>query len=231
MRGGKVTLNCQQIGYPCSVFHLFSEDYYCSSKVVMIIHSAKYTGSFPKWQDCPKDNRPEFAFAGRSNVGKSSLINMLLQRKQLAKVSHTPGKTQLLNYFSVNDEWYLVDLPGYGYAKVSKTQRKNWEKMISQFLMRRENLQCVFALVDSRIPPQQVDIEFINSLGERQVPYVIVYTKSEKMDNKRKKNITDFETELLKTWEELPQRFITSSKLKKGREQILSLIEAVTEAF
>ena len=206
---------------------MLTEDYYCNSKLVMIIHSAKYTGSFPKWQDCPKDNRPEYAFAGRSNVGKSSLLNLLLQRKKLAKVSHTPGKTQLLNYFSVNDDWYLVDLPGYGYAKVSKSKRKTWEKMIRNFLLHRENLMCVFVLIDTRIPTQPVDIEFVNMLGQGQIPYVIVFTKADKMDNKRKKNIADFEKELLKTWEDLPQRFITSSKIKTGRDEILCLIEEV----
>ncbi len=205
--------------------------YFWRAKVAMIIHSAKYTGSYAKCKDCPSETLPEYAFAGRSNVGKSSLINMLLERKKLAKVSHTPGKTQTLNYFLVNEEWNLVDLPGYGYAKVSKTMRKNWDKMIGQYLVMRKNLMCLFVLIDSRIPPQKVDLEFINSLGERHVPFVLVFTKADKMDNARKKNLDDFRKQMGQTWETLPQQFITSSKNRTGGKEIFEMIDQVNQNY
>jgi len=189
-----------------------------------------FIGSFPNEQSCPSTGKPEFAFIGRSNVGKSSLINMLTDRKNLARVSNTPGKTQLLNYYLVNDEWYLVDLPGYGYAKISKKKRQEWEKMISSYLQRRPALQCAFVLIDANIPPQKIDVEFVNWLGEMQIPFAIIYTK---VDRLRKSdiepNIQAVQTELLKYWNELPQQFITSSSKTMGREDVLDFIDQINE--
>lgn len=196
----------------------------------MNIISANFIGSFVKLSQCPAPTLPEYAFIGRSNVGKSSLINMLTGRKALAKVSVTPGKTQTINHFLINNQWYLVDLPGYGYAKVSKTQRKAWEQFIQNYLVKRDNLQCVFLLIDSRIPPQQSDLEFANWLGERLIPFVIVFTK---IDDKKftPKNIEVFKTAMLQTWETLPQMLMTSAEKKKGKEEMLNFIEAINAKF
>ncbi|QQS28528.1 MAG: YihA family ribosome biogenesis GTP-binding protein [Sphingobacteriales bacterium] len=196
----------------------------------MNIISANFIGSFVKLSQCPAPTLPEYAFIGRSNVGKSSLINMLTGRKALAKVSVTPGKTQTINHFLINNQWYLVDLPGYGYAKVSKTQRKAWEQFIQNYLVKRDNLQCVFLLIDSRIPPQQSDLEFANWLGERLIPFVIVFTK---IDDKKftPKNIEVFKTAMLQTWETLPQMLMTSAEKKKGKEEMLDFIEAINAKF
>jgi len=191
-----------------------------------------FTGSFPTYRICPNDNKPEFAFIGRSNVGKSSLINMLTSRKSLARVSKQPGKTQHLNFYLINKEWYLVDLPGYGYAKTSKKLRREFEVMINQYLERRMTLQCTFVLIDIRIPPQTIDMDFINWLGANQIPFSIVFTKADK--NKEKVNqekIELFKTEMLKTWEALPQFFVTSSVSSEGKEELLDYIQSVKQQF
>ncbi len=198
------------------------------------IKYAEFVGSFPSINQCPKPQFPEYAFIGRSNVGKSSLINMLTGKKGLAKVSNTPGKTQTLNYFQINGKWNLVDLPGYGYAKISKTKRAAWEKMIAGFLQNRTNLMCAFVLLDAYIPPQSIDMEFINWLGEIHIPFVIVYTKVDRIrggQEGRDKNIKAIQNELLKYWNDLPQQFISSSNNKTGQEEILNFIEGLNEQF
>jgi len=168
---------------------------------------------------------PEYAFIGRSNVGKSSLINMLCMNGNLAKTSATPGKTRLINHYRVNGSWYLVDLPGYGYARVSKNMRRDFEKILFNYLCKRENLYCVFVLIDSRIPPQVIDMEFINRLGELQIPIAIVFTKTDKTTQKQlNDNTKAFMNEMLKNWEELPSCFFTSSTTRRGREEILEFI-------
>ncbi len=198
----------------------------------MEIKEAEHIGSFPSEKLSPKDSKPEYAFIGRSNVGKSSLINMLCNRKDLAKVSNTPGKTQLLNFYLIDKSWYIVDLPGYGYAKISKKMRAEWEKMIADYLTSRKNLGCAFVLIDANIPPQQIDIEFINWLGKMEVPFVIVFTKTDRLKTGEKsRNIKAFNDEMLKYWNELPQQFITSSAKNIGSDAILKLINEVNEAF
>ncbi len=188
----------------------------------MKISEVEFIKSSSKLKECPDTELDEFAFIGRSNVGKSSLINMLLNRNKLAKVSGVPGKTQLINHFIIDNKWYLVDLPGYGWAKASKTKKEQWSKMIQNYLLYRKNLSSVFILVDSRLKPQQIDIDFINWLGNNKLPLSIVFTK---IDKKSKidinKVINLFRTELLKTWENLPRFFLTSSKNKFGRDEIL----------
>ena len=182
----------------------------------MEVNNVEFVASYPRVNECPKDGKPEFAFIGRSNVGKSSLINMLT-RKGLAKVSATPGKTRLLNYFLVNHNWYLVDLPGYGYARVSKAQQKMLAGMITSYFQTREELMCAFVLIDSNIPPTKIDIDFINGLGELGVPFAIAFTKTDRIGKPTlDKNIALFMDELSKTWESLPPHFITSSERKTG---------------
>jgi len=172
---------------------------------------------------------PEYAFIGRSNVGKSSLINMLCLNGNLAKTSSTPGKTRLINHYSINESWYLVDLPGYGYAKVSKNMRKDFEKILFNYLSKRENLYCVFVLIDSRIPPQANDMEFINRLGELQIPFAIIFTKTDKTTRKQLiDNTTAFTNKMLQTWDELPKCFYSSSVTKKGRDEILEFISTIS---
>ncbi len=198
----------------------------------LIIKQAEFFTSVANPDKLPDTNYPEFAFIGRSNVGKSSLINMLLQRKNLARTSSTPGKTQLINYFLVNKNWFLVDLPGYGYAKVSKKQRTEFSRLINGYLLsQRKNLLTVFVLVDSRLKPQKSDLEMITRLGMHQVPLAIVFTKTDKPKQKDlAKNINLFKNELLKDWEELPPIFQTSAFKKKGREKLLAYIETtITE--
>lgn len=190
----------------------------------MIIKTAEYTTSYVDWKKCPETNWPEYAFIGRSNVGKSSLINMITQRKFLAKVSNTPGKTQCINFFDINEEWHLVDLPGYGYAKTSRSNRHKWMKMIKDYMENRNSLLYVFQLIDSRIPPQDIDIQFINWMGEKGIPFILVFTKNDH-PKKNKGNRQAFEKELLKTWETLPKKFITSSAKNQGGEEILRFIE------
>ena len=196
----------------------------------MIIHTAEFTCSYVDWKKCPKEHVPEYAFIGRSNVGKSSLINTLTERKGLAKISNTPGKTQCINFFSINKEWNLVDLPGYGYAKTSKKNRELWMKFTKDYLRRREQLQNVFVLIDGRIDPQNVDLDFIQWLGENGIPFSLVFTKNDK-PKKTFKNIENFKETLLETWEELPVNFITSSVTNVGREDILAYIDQVNEAI
>lgn len=181
---------------------------------------------------CPPSKLPEFAFIGRSNVGKSTLINLLTNRNKLAKVSSTPGKTQLLNFFLINEQWHLVDLPGYGYAKTSQTNRASWGTMIRKYLTGRPNVQCIFVLIDSRLPPQKVDLEFINWLGQEGLPWVLVFTKADKSSNKEvQHNVSVFKKKLLETWEEIPQQFITSSVTRTGHEEILDFIGEVVASY
>ncbi len=198
----------------------------------MEIKYVNFVGSFEIESQCPQEMLPEYAFIGRSNVGKSSLINMLANHKGLAKVSNTPGKTQMINYFMVDDSWHIVDLPGYGYAKISKKMRKKWESMIERFLITRPQLQCIFVLLDSRHPLQEIDMEFINWMGEMRIPFVIVYTKIDKL---RGKTIDDqvkaIQNELLKSWNELPDQFITSAVKKDGRQEILDFIGDLNNKF
>jgi GTP-binding protein len=192
----------------------------------MIIKDAHFVSSNSKFDLLPKDNMPEYAFIGRSNVGKSSLINALVQRKGLAKTSATPGKTIAINHFMVNNSWYLVDLPGYGYAQRSKKSREEWRVMLANYIKRRRNLVCTFVLVDSRIEPQNSDIGFMEWLGENQVPFCIVFTKVDKISKSElDKNIEVYKNRLLEDWEELPQFFITSSETKQGRDEVLDYIE------
>ncbi len=194
----------------------------------MEITRADFVASYPKETLCPKDGLPEFAFIGRSNVGKSSLINMLTGRKGLAKVSGTPGKTRLLNYFLINQVWYLVDLPGYGYARVSKKEQQNLAVMISGYLLNRPTLQLAFVLIDSNIPPTRNDLEFINGLGSQGVPFALVFTKSDRIGKGNlEKNVQAFLGELSKTWENLPPYFITSSEYRTGRQELLDYIETI----
>jgi GTP-binding protein len=192
----------------------------------MVIRSAEFIISNTDYLKCPDPKRPEFAFIGRSNVGKSSLINMLVQRKQLAKVSGTPGKTQTINHFLINEEWYLVDLPGYGYAKLSKEDRWNFGQMIENYLQNRENLFCTFVLIDSRLQAQKIDLDFINWMGKMNLPLALVLTKTDKLKQSELGKLKNaFETELLKSWEELPPLFITSAEKKSGRDKVLGFID------
>ncbi|MCL2561766.1 MAG: ribosome biogenesis GTP-binding protein YihA/YsxC [Rikenellaceae bacterium] len=192
--------------------------------------SAVFKCSSAKLAQIPRDGLPEFAFIGRSNVGKSSLINMLTARPKLAKVSGTPGKTRLINHFLVDDRWYLVDLPGYGYAKVSKSAKAGFEKLITDYVTRAENLCFLFVLVDSRHEPQAIDLEFISMLGERGVPFGIVFTKCDKQSAAQTTaNVVRYRRKLLETWAELPLMFISSSAKKEGRDAILEFIERLLE--
>ena len=198
---------------------------------LMIIKSAQFVISNTDIKLCPKDGKPEYAFIGRSNVGKSSLINMITERNKLAKTSGRPGKTQLINHFIINDEWYLVDLPGYGYAKASKTSRAKWEKFISEYLTQREELLNVFVLLDCRLEPQQIDLEFMNWCGEKAIPFSMVFTKIDKVSSTvLQKNLAKYKKEMLKYWDELPPVFTTSAESKFGREKILNYIERINEA-
>lgn len=198
----------------------------------MEIKQADYIGSYVRLDKCPTDEKPEYAFIGRSNVGKSSLINSLVNRKELAKVSKKPGKTQTLNYFLVNEDWYLVDLPGYGYAKVSQSQRASWLKMIEYYLLKRKVLQCAFVLIDSNIPLQQIDLQFMNWLGEKQVPFAIVYTKCDRVSMAvLEKNLKGIRTELSKHWTQLPTQFRTSAVKGDGRTEILNFIDDINRQY
>ena len=196
----------------------------------MVIRTAKFVASYPRVEKAPISNKPEYAFIGRSNVGKSSLINMLTCTKALAKVSQTPGKTQLINHFLINEEWNLVDLPGYGYAKVSKSDRKAFSDIITNYILKRENLYLLFVLIDSRLEPQQIDIDFVNWLGEHQIPFALVFTKTDKVSSGAlQANMDAFSAEMLNTWEELPQMFTSSAVIRTGREEILRYIEEINK--
>ncbi|MDB9895413.1 ribosome biogenesis GTP-binding protein YihA/YsxC [Flavobacteriales bacterium] len=191
----------------------------------MKIKKAEFVISNTDYRLCPKENLPEYAFIGRSNVGKSSLINALVNNKKLAKTSSTPGKTQLINHFIINDQWFLVDLPGYGYAKTSKTQRALFHEMISNYLLNRSSLVALFVLIDSRHKLQNIDNEFMIFLAESQIPFVIVFTKTDKLGkNILKKNTDNFRKEMLKSWEEIPKIFLTSSETKEGVMEITKYI-------
>ncbi len=195
-----------------------------ANKVPEII-SADFLISSPDVASCPEGKLPEYAFIGRSNVGKSSLINMLLGSKKLAKTSQTPGKTRLINHFVVNEEWYIVDLPGYGYAKISRSERNKWKGMINNYLSRRENLVCTFILVDSRHEPQKPDLEIMGWMSTMQLPFVIAFTKADKLSKPRlEEAITAYKKELLNSWEELPISFITSAINAGGKDNILAFI-------
>ncbi len=196
----------------------------------MIIRTAEFIISNSDYSMCPQDNKPEYAFIGRSNVGKSSLINMLTDRKGLAKTSSTPGKTMLINHFLINDEWYLVDLPGYGYARRGKEGREKIRQIIEDYILEREQLTNLFVLIDSRHEPQKIDIEFMEWLGEFGVPFAIVFTKSDKQGPLRlQQNIEAYKNTLLETWEELPPIFVTSSEKKKGGEEVLDYIDSINK--
>ena len=191
----------------------------------MEIKTATFVISNTDISKCPSPDKPEYAFIGRSNVGKSSLINMLTNNKKLAKTSGRPGKTQLINHFLINDEWYLVDLPGYGYAKTSKAKRFEFTKFIEKYLKERENLMNTFVLIDSRLEPQKNDVEFLNWMGHNQLPFSIVFTKIDKLSSTElQKNLAKYKKELLKYWEEIPPTFSTSSTSKFGREKLLNYI-------
>lgn len=196
----------------------------------MKIKSAEFVMSNSNVINAPKDRIPEYAFIGRSNVGKSSLINMLMERKDLAKISGKPGKTQLINHFKINDEWFLVDLPGYGYASVSKKKRVIFQYFIENYFKEREQLVCTFVLIDSRHDPQKIDLDFMQFLGENQIPFCIVFTKADKLgSSKLNKQITSYKKKLLLHWETLPTSFLTSSASRLGREEFLTFLDGVNE--
>lgn len=198
----------------------------------MKIKEAVFVISNEDHKKCPSDGRPEYAFIGRSNVGKSSLINMLTEKKGLAKTSGKPGKTQLINHFLINDEWYIVDLPGYGYAKASKTARYKWEKFIAEYLTQRESLVNLFVLIDCRLEPQKIDLEFMNWCGEKGIPFSMVFTKIDKLSSSAlQKNLAKYKKEMLKYWEALPPLFTTSSESAFGKEKILNYIETINSQF
>lgn len=198
----------------------------------MQIKSAQFVVSNTDIAKCPAPVKPEYAFIGRSNVGKSSLINMLVDRKDMAKTSGKPGKTQLINHFLINDNWFLVDLPGYGYAKVSKDKREIFQKFIADYILERKNLMCLMVLIDSRLVPQKIDLEFMDWCGEHDVPFVMVFTKIDKLSKKQfKDNIDHYKEEMGKHWDQLPDCFYTSAEKKEGRETLLKFISATNEAF
>ena len=192
----------------------------------MKIKTAVFVKSSSQQEQCPKTHLPEYAFIGRSNVGKSSLINALTGFGNLAKISSKPGKTQVINHFLINDTWYLVDLPGYGYAKVAQTERQKWALMIDGYLLNRENLRCTFVLVDSRIEPQKIDLEFMEKLGANGLPFCIVFTKTDKLTaHQLQRQLENYRLKLLETWQESPMIFVTSSVAKSGQKELLANIE------
>lgn len=194
----------------------------------MKIKSAEFVISNSKVEKCPDSRLPEYAFIGRSNVGKSSLINMLTERKSLAKTSAKPGKTQLINHFLINKDWHLVDLPGYGYARVSKSTKKTFQKFITAYFDKRKQMICAFVLIDSRHQPQKIDLEFMQWLGEHQIPFCIIFTKADKLKPKAlEKNINEYQQEMLQYWEEMPEFFVSSATSGMGKEEILGYIEAI----
>jgi GTP-binding protein len=200
--------------------------------MIMEIKTAEFVISNTDVKKCPGDGRPEYAFIGRSNVGKSSLINTLTNRKSLALTSSTPGKTQLINHFLINNEWYLVDLPGYGFAQRGKAGRESIRKIIDRYILYRDTLTCLFLLIDCRHEPRQIDLEFIEFLGENGIPFCIVFTKTDKISkSKLTQNTTDYKSKLLETWEELPPVFFTSSLKKEGKEDILDYIDRINQGL
>lgn len=198
----------------------------------MLISTTQFIKSSKVVDECPQSSLPEYAFIGRSNVGKSSLINMLCCKKGLAKTSGTPGKTQLINHFLINESWYIADLPGYGFAKISKETKASWEKMIMNYLINRTNLLTTFVLIDSRLKPQAIDLEFTNWMGAKQLPFTIVFTKSDKLkEYELIRNVEGFKSIMLESWDELPAMFISSAETKKGKEEILNFIEQTIPLF
>ena len=198
----------------------------------MHIKSADFVISNSEVAKCPKDMLPEYAFIGRSNVGKSSLINMLTNRKSLAKISGRPGKTQLINHFIINKNWFLVDLPGYGYARVSKSTKKVFQKYITDYFLKRKQLVCAFVLVDCRHEPQPIDLEFMEWLGTNMIPFNIIFTKADKLKpNALERNIEHYKNILLETWEEMPQYFITSSSKRIGQKELLTYIDNINKTL
>lgn len=199
----------------------------------MNITSADYLASYSNVKACPPDSKPEYAFIGRSNVGKSSLINALCQRKGLAKTSSQPGKTQTINFFLINNHWHLIDLPGYGYAKISKSERERWRKMIENYLLQRESLQCAFLLIDVSVPPQTIDLEFMQWMSSVNIPFAMVFTKADRLgETKLAENLTTYRERMLQDWSELPTQFITAAAASgRGREEILAFIEPLTKSF
>ena len=198
----------------------------------MQVKSADFIISNTDYKLCPKADMPEYAFIGRSNVGKSSLINLITNKKHLAKISGKPGKTQLINHFLINKQWYLVDLPGYGYATVSKSQKEEFQKIIFSYLENRKNLICLFVLLDCRHKCQKIDLEFMQWLGEKQIPFVMAFTKTDKLGKTAlRKNIENYKNDMLKQWEELPQFFFSSVLNKKGDKEILDFIEQTNSLF
>jgi len=198
----------------------------------MIIKSSEFVVSNSDVAKCPNSKLPEYAFIGRSNVGKSSLINMLTARKSLAKTSGRPGKTQLINHFLINKDWHLVDLPGYGYARVSKSIKKTFQKFITQYFEQREQMLCAFVLIDSRHNPQPIDLEFMQWLGEHGIPFCIIFTKADKLKpNALIRNVEDYKEKMLEIWEEMPVHFITSSTNDLGRDEVLKYIEDLNNQF
>jgi len=196
----------------------------------MKIHTAVFVKSSPKWDLCPQSNLPEYAFIGRSNVGKSSFINMITNNSKLAKTSSKPGKTQLINHFIINDSWYLVDLPGYGYAKTAKSIRSGFSEMISQYILNRPNLVYVCVLIDSRLEPQKNDLDFLYQLGEAAIPFLLIFTKTDKQGtNKTNENISVFLKQIAEDWEELPPYFISSTVTKAGKEEFLDFIDMTNQ--
>lgn len=198
----------------------------------MDIKTAEFTLSSPRVSMCPNDNKPEYAFIGRSNVGKSSLINMLCRNKKLAKTSSTPGKTLLINHFLINREWYLVDLPGYGFAKRSKTEVAKLDQMIRGYLLQREQLVNVFVLIDIRLEAQKIDLEFVNWLGQSSIPFAIVFTKADKLSTQKvNQQVEAYKQVLLEAWEELPPYFVTSAEKRLGREEVLDYIGQINQSL
>lgn len=198
----------------------------------MVINTALYQTSLPRVELCPESSMPEYAFIGRSNVGKSSLINMLTGYSRLAKTSATPGKTMLINYFLINGKWYLVDLPGYGYAKRSKKEHEKLQQMISGYILRREQMTCLFLLIDVRHEPQRIDLDFIQWLGENGVPFALVFTKADKQSNaKTDASVRRFLDVLSEQWEELPPHFVTSAQSRQGREELLDYIDSINKSL
>lgn len=196
----------------------------------MEVYSAKFVISNSDVKKCPEPDRHEYAFIGRSNVGKSSLINMLTNYGKLAKTSATPGKTQLINHFLINDEWYLVDLPGYGYARSSKSQRAQFSGIIRNYILKRENMVCLFVLIDSRHAPLKIDLEFMEWLGENGVPFVMVFTKADKLTTTERMNcVAKYQEGMKETWESMPMAFMTSAETKMGRVELLSYIEELNK--
>lgn len=198
----------------------------------MIIKKAEFVGSSPDVSKCPKTELPEYAFIGRSNVGKSSLINMLTNRSGLARISSTPGKTRLINHFRINDDWFLVDLPGYGYARASRKEKTDFQSIITDYIRKRENLACLFTLIDSRLEPQKIDLRFINWLGTYEVPFALIFTKTDKISaSQLEKSKKKYESVLMETWEELPRFFNTSAPKKRGKEEILDYINEINQTL